>query len=120
MDAINSHPPVRRANIAMRHARRICTTSSDGRGYAGGDHSFSRKRWQESRMRSPLHSTAESPHICTTGKSFLSIVLSIVCTLTLAVDLPALAAPAPAAKDKKAKQDPVLKGLPVTELTADE
>jgi uncharacterized protein (DUF1800 family) len=71
-------------------------------------------------MRSPLHSTAESPHICTTGKSFLSIVLSIVCTLTLAVDLPALAAPAPAAKDKKAKQDPVLKGLPVTELTADE
>jgi uncharacterized protein (DUF1800 family) len=36
------------------------------------------------------------------------------------VDLPALAAIPAAAKEKKPKQDPALKGLPITELSADE
>jgi uncharacterized protein (DUF1800 family) len=63
--------------------------------------------------------------ILVTAKSLLSILLS-ACLLTLGVDLPlssAPAAPAPApipGKDKKPKQDPALKGLPITDLSADE
>jgi uncharacterized protein (DUF1800 family) len=56
------------------------------------------------------------------SKSFLSILLSVACALTLGIDIPnpaAAAAPAPR-KDKKNKQDAVLKGLPITELSADE
>jgi len=54
-------------------------------------------------------------------KALLAVFLSIVCVLHLGVDVPAIAAiPAAAAKDKKPKQDPALKGLPITELTADE
>jgi uncharacterized protein (DUF1800 family) len=54
-------------------------------------------------------------------KALLAAFLSIACVLSLGVDVPAIAAiPAAAAKDKKTKQDPALKGLPITELTADE
>src|SRR6202011_6179968 len=54
-------------------------------------------------------------------KAFLASFLSIACVLSLGIDVPAIAAiPAGAAKDKKPKQNPALKGLPVTELTADE
>jgi uncharacterized protein (DUF1800 family) len=54
-------------------------------------------------------------------KALLAAFLSIACVLSLGVDVPAIAAiPAAAAKDKKPKQDPALKGLPITELTADE
>ena len=54
-------------------------------------------------------------------KALFAVFLSIACVLSLGVDLPAIAAiPAAAAKDKKPKQDPVLKGLPITELTAAE
>ncbi len=59
------------------------------------------------------------PAISTTPRSFLAAVLSFACVLSLGVDLPAVAA-APAAKDKKHKPDPALKGLPITELTPDE
>jgi uncharacterized protein (DUF1800 family) len=68
------------------------------------------------------------PAISVSVKSFLSILLSFACLVTLG-DLPlgaaAAAAPSSAAatssaKDKKHKQDPALKGLPVTELSADE
>src|SRR5258708_5732814 len=60
-----------------------------------------------------------------TGKSLVAAVLSVGCILALDVDLPrplaAAALPAShAAKDKKQKQDPALKGLPITELTVDE
>jgi uncharacterized protein (DUF1800 family) len=57
------------------------------------------------------------------------MILSVACLMTLGVDLPAVAAtPAAAAaeaakdknKDKKQKPDPALKGLPITELSADE
>jgi uncharacterized protein (DUF1800 family) len=53
-----------------------------------------------------------------TPTSFLASLLSISCLSTFVVDLPALAA-IPSA-DKKSAQDPILKGLPITDLTVDE
>src|SRR6201987_5146332 len=53
-----------------------------------------------------------------TSRAALAVVLTLSCVGTLVVDLPALAAAN--SKDKKAKQDSVLKGLPVTELSAEE
>jgi uncharacterized protein (DUF1800 family) len=50
-------------------------------------------------------------------RAFLAVFLSIACVLSLGIDIPAIPA---AAKDKRPKQDPALKGLPITELTADE
>src|SRR5713101_1060849 len=60
------------------------------------------------------------PAISITPKSFLAAILSLTCVVSLGVDLPASAAIPAAAKDKKTKQDPSLKGLPITELTPDE
>src|SRR5216683_1616623 len=60
------------------------------------------------------------PAISITPKSFLAAVLSFACVVSLGVDLPASAAIPAAAKDKKTKQDPSLKGLPITELSPDE
>src|SRR2546426_6037796 len=60
------------------------------------------------------------PAISITPKSFLAAILSLTCVVSLGVELPASAAIPAAAKDKKPKQDPSLKGLPITELTADE
>ncbi len=60
------------------------------------------------------------PAICATPSSILAVVLSFACILPLTVDLPASAAIPAAAKDKKPKADPALKGLPITELSADE
>jgi uncharacterized protein (DUF1800 family) len=56
-------------------------------------------------------------------RSFLASLLSVTCLLSLGVELPAAAvtsAANPASKTKKVKSDPALKGLPVTELSADE
>ena len=47
-------------------------------------------------------------------------MLSLACLFSLGMDLPALAAVPAAAKDKKPKQEASLKGLPITELSADE
>jgi uncharacterized protein (DUF1800 family) len=72
-------------------------------------------------MNSRHHPLAQTPLLHATPKSFLSIVLSFACILTLGVELPLPAAAAAApAKDKKPKQDPALKGLPITDLSADE
>jgi uncharacterized protein (DUF1800 family) len=65
------------------------------------------------------------PFPLATAKSFLAMLLSVACIFTLSLDLPLPAAvaappPIPAARDKKQKQDPVLRGLPITELSADE
>src|SRR2546426_3489540 len=60
------------------------------------------------------------PAISITPKSFLAAILSLTCVVSLGVELPASAAIPAAAKDKKTKQDPSLKGLPITELTPDE
>src|SRR5258707_10359793 len=59
------------------------------------------------------------PAFSATPQSFLAIVLSVACLFSLGMDLPALAA-VPAAKDKKPKPEPSLKGLPISELTPDE
>ena len=56
----------------------------------------------------------------TTSRSLLALLLSFACVLSLSMDLPALAAIPSAAKDKKPKADPSLKGLPITELSPDE
>ncbi len=58
--------------------------------------------------------------ISATPRSFLAAILAFTCVLSLSVDLPASAANPAAAKDKKSKADPSLKGLPITELSADE
>src|SRR5437660_4856772 len=62
----------------------------------------------------------ETAGISATPRSFLAAILSLACVFSLAVDLPASAAIPAAAKDKKPKADPSLKGLPISELTADE
>jgi uncharacterized protein (DUF1800 family) len=53
-------------------------------------------------------------------RSFLSAILSLTCILSSGLDLPGFAAIPSAAKEKKQKQDPAVKGLPVTELSPDE
>jgi uncharacterized protein (DUF1800 family) len=60
------------------------------------------------------------PAISTTPRSFLAAVLSFACILSFGVELPSSAAIPAAARDKKHKTDPALKGLPITELSADE
>jgi uncharacterized protein (DUF1800 family) len=58
------------------------------------------------------------------ARSMLSVLLSFACIFPLGAELPSqpsvLAAAAAPAKDKKLSSDPVLKGLPVMELSADE
>jgi uncharacterized protein (DUF1800 family) len=56
----------------------------------------------------------------TSAKSVLSIFLSIAFVFPTGISSPAPVAAAAPAKDKKPKQDAVLKGLPITELSADE
>ena len=62
---------------------------------------------------------ARARHLRTKAKSFLSIFLSVAFVFPTGITLPTPAAGAPA-RDKKVKQDPALKGLPITELGADE
>jgi uncharacterized protein (DUF1800 family) len=71
-------------------------------------------------MKLPSRPPAHRPLIFASAKSFLSIVLSTACVFTLGVDLPSPVAAAVPAKDKKPKQDPALKGLPITDLNVDE
>ena len=59
------------------------------------------------------------PAISATPRSFLAAALSVACVFSLPAQLPGSGVPA-AAKDKKPKTDPALKGLPITELSADE
>jgi len=55
------------------------------------------------------------PRLCVSLRSCLALTLSFSTFLSLGIDVPAVAA-----ADKKPKQDPVLKGLPITELSADQ
>src|SRR6266852_6377714 len=50
-----------------------------------------------------------------TPRAFLACLLSLSTFFSLGIEIPAAAA-----TEKKPKQDPVLKGLPITDLTADE
>ena len=56
--------------------------------------------------------------IAEAARAVLSVVLSLVCVLTLGVDVPGPARAATPAARKH--QDPILKGLPITELSAEE
>jgi uncharacterized protein (DUF1800 family) len=58
--------------------------------------------------------------ILASPKSFLAAILSLACVFSAGIDASSLSAAPAAAKDKKPKQDPALKNLPITELSADE
>src|SRR5260370_27633791 len=60
------------------------------------------------------------PPISATPRSLLATVLSLVLTFSLGVDVSAATATPATAKDKKQKQDPSLKGLPIGELSPEE
>ncbi len=62
----------------------------------------------------------QTASILTTPKSFLAAILSVACVFSAGIDVTSLSATPPAAKDKKQKQDPALKNLPIIELSADE
>src|SRR6267378_6863705 len=53
-------------------------------------------------------------------RAFLAMALCFALVFSRGVDVSATAATSATAKDKKPKQDPLLKGLPITELGADE
>src|SRR5271156_5910420 len=63
---------------------------------------------------------SQTASILTTPRSFLAAILSVACVFSVGMDVPSLVAKPAAARDKKPKQDPALKNLPITELTADE
>jgi uncharacterized protein (DUF1800 family) len=63
---------------------------------------------------------SQSASISTAPRSFLAAVLSVACVFSVGMDVPSLEAKPAAAKDKKPKQDPALKNLPITELSTDE
>src|SRR5712692_5545712 len=79
---------------------------------------------RERAMRPPARPVStfllKFPAVSTTPRSFLAAVLSFACVFSLTLELPASAAISGAAKDKKPKADPALKGLPITELSPDE
>src|SRR5713226_6514120 len=58
----------------------------------------------------------QSHWIYRTPRSFLAAALSFACVMPFNVDLSSVAE----AREKKPKQDPVLKGLPIKELSTDE
>ncbi|HEY2820113.1 MAG TPA: DUF1800 domain-containing protein [Candidatus Acidoferrum sp.] len=78
-------------------------------------------------MKSHQDRSAFSFFVNASAKSFLSVMLSTACVFSLGLDVPVQAATSASASavaipanDKKSKQDPTLKGLPITELSADE
>ncbi len=62
----------------------------------------------------------ETASISATPRSFLAAILSLACVFCVGIDVPPVSAAPAAAKDKRPKQDPALKNLPITELSADE
>src|SRR6266404_2131523 len=71
-------------------------------------------------MKFDTRPCAGAMQLRTSAKSLLSIFLSIAFVFPTGIALPTPAAAAAPAKDKKPKQDAALKGLPITELSADE
>jgi uncharacterized protein (DUF1800 family) len=71
---------------------------------------------QEIEMSLQKRRTHAIPRISTTPRSFLAASLAFSCIFSFCVEPASLAA----GKDKKPKQDPALKGLPITELSTDE
>src|SRR5947207_1331472 len=111
--------------IGIRHSFWSCATSSPDQGYSIDEPQFIHYgARQESAMRlqeSPASQVNQRiPTISATPRSFLAVILSFACVLSLGIELPASAANPASAKDKKSKNDPALKGLPITELSPDE
>jgi uncharacterized protein (DUF1800 family) len=75
---------------------------------------------QESFMNLEKRRAATIPLILAASRSFLAAVLSVACVFSLGMDMPSLSAAPSPEKDKKPKQDPALKNLPITDLSADE
>jgi uncharacterized protein (DUF1800 family) len=75
---------------------------------------------QENVMKVYHGSVQQTASIVATPRSLLAAILSLACVFSVGIDVPSLSATAAAAKDKKLKQDPALKNLPITELNADE
>ena len=75
---------------------------------------------QESVMSVQHGPGQQTASILTTPRSFLAAILSVACVFSVGIDVTSLSAMPPAAKDKKPKQDPALKNLPISELSADE
>src|SRR5258708_24914523 len=109
----------------IRHVLRTCATSSLGTGYSIRDWRFPQFVSRQESAMSPQKRSASAlfqriPAISATPRSLLAAILSFTCILSLTVEMPASAAIPAAAKDKKPKTDPALKGLPITELSPDE
>jgi uncharacterized protein (DUF1800 family) len=62
----------------------------------------------------------ECAAISATPRALLAALLALTCVFSLGVEVPATAAITEAAREKKPPQDPALKGLPISELSADE
>src|ERR1700694_5947837 len=71
-------------------------------------------------MRFDTRPDAGATQLRTSAQSFLSVFLSIAFVFPTGISLPKTVVAAARAKDKKPKQDAALKGLPITELSADE
>src|ERR1700730_10949023 len=71
-------------------------------------------------MKLDTRPDARAKRLRTSAQSFLSVFLSIAFVFPTGISLPAPVAAAVPARDKKPKQDAALKGLPITELSADE
>jgi uncharacterized protein (DUF1800 family) len=85
-------------------------------GYVFADYSAR----QENVMSVQQSLASQKFSILATPRSFLAAILSMACVFPVGTDVPLLSAMPAAAKDKKPKQDPALKNLPITELSADE
>src|SRR3984893_1704292 len=71
-------------------------------------------------MKFDTRPDASATQLRTSAQSFLSVFLSIAFVFPTGISLPGTVVAAAPAKDKKPKQDAALKGLPITELSADE
>src|SRR5947208_12997537 len=110
--------------IGIRHSFWSCATSSPDQGYSIDEPQFIHYgARQESAMRlqeSPASQVNQRiPTISATPRSFLAVILSFACVLSLGIELPASAANPASAKDKKPKNEPALKGLTTTERSPD-
>ena len=71
-------------------------------------------------MKVHYGSVRQTASILAASRSLLAAILSLACVFSVGIDVPSLSATTAAARDKKPRQDPALRNLPITELNADE
>ena len=71
-------------------------------------------------MKLQKRPSTQTASVSTTPRAFLAAALAVFCAFSLGIDVPVSTAAPAGSKNKKQAQDPVLKGLPITELSADE